>query len=1162
MLTVGSRRAATPAGVVDPPSHLRRWVLASADMTPRALAIGLLGPIEVRAGDRPVAISGLRERAVLADLALQAGRVVSVGRLIEDLWGDEPPPSARHAIEVTVSRIRAAIREAGANAEIVTAAPGYRLETTGVDLDLDRFERGAASGNAALDRGDLPGATEAFREALSVWRGTALVDLDRTPFAEPARQRLETARLAALERRIGADLGLGRHAHLVGELGELAASFPFHERFHEQLILALYRCGRQADALAAYRRARDRLTDELGIEPRSTLRELEGAILRQEGSLDLPAETAPIAERSRPRVAAAPQPPPAAGRESATRRRRAASIAVALALVGAVAAVPILSRRGLQPAAQATGVSALDPNGGGIEWSLPLPNPPERLAVGAGAVWATSSSADALYRIDPATRTAQTVEVGEGPDALAVGGGAVWVANLLAGTVTRVDASTSRPVQTIRIGSRPTGIAFGEGAVWVADQTGGTVTRLDPATGGVVSVLPLDAPPTGLAVGGGSLWVTSRGRNSVAQIDPSSGHLVRRLVVGGGPDVVVSGFGKVWVANGLDSTLSVVDPARGAVVATLPVGGEPSGMGVGAGGVWVANGDRRGVVRIDPRALTVGEPMPTGGRTAGVAIVGGHVWVGTGPVEAAAHRGGTLRIVYSTPPTTIDPANAYGRTQPWQLAPLYDTLVSFDHVGGADGLQLVPDLALAMPTVDDRGTTYTFVLRPGIRFSDGTALEPDDVRHGLERALALNPATPTFFANVVGAESCTRTPPRCDLSHGVTVDDRSRTVTFHLIRPDPEFLFKLTLPFTAPVPASIGFADVTEPVPTTGPYRFGRIDLPASLEIVRNEHFRSWSQAARPDGYVDRMVMRFGQEPEEEIAQVANGRADWTPDLAGDRVREAAARLPAQVHGHSWQVVDFAFLNTRVPPFDDVRVRRALNLALDRGRVIERLFGGSLVATPTCQVLPPTMPGYEPYCPYTVNASPDGVWLGPDLARARRLIAASGTAGMRVTYWSLPDLPWGAGIGGEVVNVLRRLGYRARMVVLPEDRWERVINDSRREAQIGTGSWLADYPSAANFFEFFLSCSAFTPGDPLTTSNSAEFCHPELDRLMARAERLQFSNPIAANALWARIDRRVTDFAPWVSVDTSRSIDFVSSRVGNFAFNPVLGILLDQLWVH
>jgi len=233
----------------------------------------ILGPFEVLDVGGFVSIAGAKERSLLALLLLHGGRVVSTDRLIDSLWGDEPPGTARKSLQVRVAGLRKALGQD----RIVTSPSGYRVSLERPDdLDLERFERLAAVGDA-----------ESLREALSLWRGPALVDFAREPWAVAPTARLEEVRLAVLEKRIDADLMLGRHAELVGELEELVVAHPLRERFRAQLVLSLYRSGRQAEALEAYRSSRRTLIDELGIEPGHPLQELERAILRQDRSLDL-----------------------------------------------------------------------------------------------------------------------------------------------------------------------------------------------------------------------------------------------------------------------------------------------------------------------------------------------------------------------------------------------------------------------------------------------------------------------------------------------------------------------------------------------------------------------------------------------------------------------------------------------------------------------------------------------------------------------------------------------------------------------------------------------------------------------------------------------------------------------------------------------------------
>jgi DNA-binding SARP family transcriptional activator len=239
----------------------------------------VLGPLEVVENGEPLPLGGAQQRALLALLLLNANRVVSRDRLIDELWGDEPPETAVQTVQVYVSRMRKLLPPG----TLVTRRPGYMLAAGPETIDLLRFEQLLADGRAARGAGDPERASRSLCEALDLWRGPPLTELDK-PFAQIEGARLEDMRLAALEERIEADLELGRHAELIGELEVLIGDYPHRERLRGQLMLALYRDGRQAEALEAYRDARAAL-DELGIEPREQLRKLEQAILVQETTL-------------------------------------------------------------------------------------------------------------------------------------------------------------------------------------------------------------------------------------------------------------------------------------------------------------------------------------------------------------------------------------------------------------------------------------------------------------------------------------------------------------------------------------------------------------------------------------------------------------------------------------------------------------------------------------------------------------------------------------------------------------------------------------------------------------------------------------------------------------------------------------------------------------
>jgi DNA-binding SARP family transcriptional activator len=251
----------------------------------------ILGPLEARQGGDVVRLGGARQRALLAILLLHANEVVSVDRLVDELWAETPPATAAHTVQVHVSNVRKALDAAtpGAAARLETQPPGYRLRTEPGELDLERFETLCARARAAPEP---ERAAALLGDALALWRGAPLADVAYESFAQPAIGRLEELRLAALEERVDADLACGRHASLVGELQPLVAAHPLRERLRGQLMLALYRSGRQAEALDAFQEGRRALVDELGIEPGPALQRLERAILRQERELELRQEPA------------------------------------------------------------------------------------------------------------------------------------------------------------------------------------------------------------------------------------------------------------------------------------------------------------------------------------------------------------------------------------------------------------------------------------------------------------------------------------------------------------------------------------------------------------------------------------------------------------------------------------------------------------------------------------------------------------------------------------------------------------------------------------------------------------------------------------------------------------------------------------------------------
>ena len=259
----------------------------------------LLGPLEVLEGGRVVPVGGSKQRALLAVLLLHANEVVSRDRLIDELWGERLPGTAAHSLDHQVSRLRKVLEQSEL---LVTRPGGYLLQVDPEQIDVRRFEHLLEQGRRANADGMPQQASMALREALGLWRGAALADFAYESFARVEIERLEELRLTALEERIDADLALGQHHALGAELESLIAKHPVRERLRAQLMLALYRSGRQAEALRVYSETRKKLIEDLGIEPGQVLQRLEQAILRQDHSLDSPAAEAGTKTRRRRRT--------------------------------------------------------------------------------------------------------------------------------------------------------------------------------------------------------------------------------------------------------------------------------------------------------------------------------------------------------------------------------------------------------------------------------------------------------------------------------------------------------------------------------------------------------------------------------------------------------------------------------------------------------------------------------------------------------------------------------------------------------------------------------------------------------------------------------------------------------------------------------------------
>ncbi len=523
------------------------------------------------------------------------------------------------------------------------------------------------------------------------------------------------------------------------------------------------------------------------------------------------------------------------------------------------------------------------------------------------------------------------------------------------------------------------------------------------------------------------------------------------------------------------------------------------------------------------------------------------------------HKGGTLTFLAKAAGGTLDPKVNY-TLQYWQLyQAAYDGLLAFKKVGGDGSFDVVPDLAEAMPEVSNDGKTYTFTLRKGVMFSDGKPVTVQDVAASFTRIFTVSsPTAGTFYSGILGADACLKTPTTCDLSKGVVVDPATNKVVINLAAPDPELVFKLSVPHASILPASAPPKDAgNKPIPTTGPYMFESYDPNKALTMVRNPHFTQWSAEAQPQGYADSIVEKFGLTVEAAVTQVQNGQADWVFDPPpADRLEELGTKYADQVHVNPLTAFWYLPLNVNLPPFDNVKARQAVNYAIDRSAVV-KLYGGTQLAQPVCTILPPGFPGHEDSCQYTKGGG--NTWTAPDLDKAKQLVQESGTAGQAVGV-VVTDDEVNQAIGQYVVSLLNTLGYKATLKPISSNIQFTYIQNTKNKVQVSLSQWYQDYPAASDFLNILFSCASFTPGSD-SSINISGYCDKGNDARMQQALVTQRTDEDKANQQWAQVDQDVMTEAVVVPLFTPKLIDFTSKRTGNYQFSRQFYMLVSQLWV-
>ncbi|MFL5931010.1 MAG: BTAD domain-containing putative transcriptional regulator [Gaiellaceae bacterium] len=577
---------------------------------------------------RPVELARGRQRALLAVLLLHANEVVSSDRLIDGLWGERPPATASKVLQNAVSQLRRALGDG----LIVTRAPGYLLRVEPDAIDARRFESLVADGKEALGVGRAEEAARILRDALALWRGPPLDEFAYEPFADAEAARLQELRLRTLEERIEADLALGRHADLVGELERLVTEHPLRERPRGQLMLALYQSGRQAEALRAYQEGRRVLSEELGLDPGGDLQQLEQQILVRDPALEPPRP--PKEERPG-------EPKPRARRG----RRLAVGVVVLAFAVAAVVAVFLAAGGDESPAVVPNSVVKIDPESGRIVGVFDVAGKPSRPAVVGDYVFSSSTDEGLISRIDLRTGNIDAFGGMASPAEIAAGAeNTFWVGSFRGDDEVRrfdVDDFELRRVIHFPNGTAPWAIAVGAGSVWVSSSAPGAVSRFDERTGSVQARYR-HAPSeenivfsNEIAFADGATWTAKAATDSgVLRIDADGGG-TNSITVGQLPYAVAVAYGSVWLTDLVDEPAPTsragrvfrLDAVDGKLQEVIPVGKRPSGVAAGGGSVWVANGGETNILEIDPRTSDVVRKIDTRYYPESLAYGRGFLWV-------------------------------------------------------------------------------------------------------------------------------------------------------------------------------------------------------------------------------------------------------------------------------------------------------------------------------------------------------------------------------------------------------------------------------------------------------------------------------------------------------------------------------------------------------
>jgi peptide/nickel transport system substrate-binding protein len=787
-------------------------------------------------------------------------------------------------------------------------------------------------------------------------------------------------------------------------------------------------------------------------------------------------------------------------------------------------------------------VAAIDIGSDRVVGAVPVGGRPGGIAFSSGSLWVANLDDQTISRIAPGgPRTLGLVRVPGPPTGIAAGPGGLWVvespgtSSVLVG---RVDPVFNTFGTVTRIGNvvpgGPAAIATQGNSVWVAPSTG-LLTRLDGTAGKFVGAgLDPNASPAGIAIGEGATWLTDTDANNVVRVDSSG--LPTPIGVGDAPIGIAIGGGGVWVVDSLDDAVVRVDPDTRSVSATIQVGRSPAGVAFGAGSVWVANSGDGTVTRIDPHTDKVQATIAVGGSPQAITIADGKAWVTVDEQSIApsggAADGGTLRIVSSSEVPTMDPALG---GDPQLLYATCAQLLNYPDKAGLAGSQLTPEVAQSLPARSPDRRTYTFKIRPGFRFSppSNERVTAQTFKATIERTL--NPGMHSYYAHfladIVGAGAYMSGKA----SHIAGVIANRDTLTVRLLAPAADFLARISQPAAACAVPSDTPVDRNgkRVIPSAGPY-YVTVNTPGQgVVLMRNPNYHG----RRPHHFA-RIELSVLISPKRAISEIEAGLADYTGvgslwSASAARAAHAsrlaarygagsvaAARGAQQYFANPAAQLDYFVMNTHRPLFSDVRMRQAVNYAIDRRALAQR--GDRfhpLPAHPTGHYLPPGMPGFRDAHVYPMTA---------DVVKARKLARGGQRTAVLYTCNSSP-CPEQAQI---VKTDLAAIGLQVQIKKIPFAKYFTTLGKPGDPFDLAWDGWLPDYIDPAAMLNSLLADSSIGP----------TFDDPAYRRRLAAASRL--SGP-ERYLTYGRLDLELArDAAPLAAFDNLTDTDFFSARIG------------------